>query len=272
MRRTSRYRRRDGVRRPGTRKLKEILLTVHRYRVVDREIIQMLHFTPAGKSAAQRALTNLWWSKHLDKLPGRPINARDVYVLSSRAFRGLRVLEQLVGEEEARSRLQRLPAVEHALAVNLFRARVEVSARTHALSVVRWEDELDVAHLAKDHVVPDAFFVLGRTVDGKVRHAGFMLEMEIAPVGRGHWRKRLEAYADFYYSGMYEQAFGTRSFRLLVVVKEERQLKRILPDARRLELKVLRATSSAKIAASGSSMTEPIWQSIDDNVGSLYNG
>ena len=265
-RRTSRYRRRDGVRRPGTRKLEEILLTVHRYRMVDREIIQLLHFTPAGKSAAQRALTNLWWSKHLDKLPGRPLNAKDVYMVSGRARRGMRVLEGLVGRDEARSRLQRFPAVEHALAVNHFRARVELSAKKHSMTVVRWDDELDLAQLAKEHIVPDAFFVLGRMVDGRERQAGFMLEMEIAPVSRTHWRRRLESYAQFYYSGTYRDQFGLSSLRLLVQVSTGGgHLRSITEEAERVGFTPIRVASSKAIAACPDLLASDVWWSPSGN-------
>ena len=78
--RVSRYVRPSGVKGPGTRRLEAILQTVLAYRVVDREIVQRLHFTPAGRSAAQRVLTNLWRSRYLDKLDGRSVNERDVFV------------------------------------------------------------------------------------------------------------------------------------------------------------------------------------------------
>lgn len=259
--RTSRYRRRDGVKRPGTRKLEEILLTVHRYRLVDREIVQLLHFTPKGRSAAQRALTNLWWSRHLDKLPGRALNDRDVYLLSGKASRGMKLLAGLVGPDEARSRLSRPPSIDHTLAVNNVRARVEVSARLHGFEVEDWQDELDLARLEPHHVVPDGFFVLSREVEGRRLRSGFFFEVELAPVSRSHWRQRLEAYAKFYYSHRYEEVFGLPSLRLLVVVPGVgRQQRSILEEAQAEGFTPARVTTAEELRRDGVDLLEsPIW-------------
>lgn len=263
--RTSRYRRRQGIRRPGTRRLEEILLTVHRYRLVDREIVQQKHFTPKGRSAAQRALTNLWWSRHLDKLPDRAINAPDVYLLSKRASRGLRVLEELVGIDEARSRLQHPATVGHTLAVNHVRAQLEVAARANGLAVEAWQDELDLSNLASDHIVPDAFFQLGRVVEGRRLVSGFFLESELAPVSRQHWRSRLNAYADFYYSGRYEVAFSLPSLRLLIVVRDEgRQRRMILEEAAAARLTIVRLTTAQELRSAPDALRDAIWRTASE--------
>lgn len=269
--RTSRYRRRAGVKRPGTTRVDEILLTVHRYRMVDREIVQRLHFTPRGRSAAQRALTNLWWSGYLDKLPDRPINAPDVYVLSRKAARGLRVVEDIVGTEAAHSRLRRAATVEHSLAVNRISAQFEVAARQNDFIVETSQDELDLAHLAGEHIVPDAFFVLSRVVDGRRLLSGFFLEVELTPVSRQHWRARLEAYADFYYSGRYESVVGLPSLRLLFVAPERSQLRMVAAEAAAARLTVLRMATAEAVRHATDVLYDELWRSSgDDDCTSLF--
>jgi hypothetical protein len=256
--------------------LEAILETVWRYRVVDRETVQLLHFTPGGRTAAQRVLTNLWRSRHLDKLGGRSVNERDVYFVSGRASHGLRVLSALLGEKVVRGRLKLPPRVEHALSVSRFRARLEVSARRHGLSVADWRDELDLANFAGEHLVPDAFFTVVRHDGGNRRVAGFFLEVELAAVSRRHWRSRLARYADFYYSGKYEKALGLPSLRVLAVVPHEgSQANAILDEATAAEFTPLRITTWDHVyeADRRGVLVEPIWRRPAESApGALYFG
>lgn len=270
----SRYERPRRAPAPRTKRLEDILLTAHRYRVVDREIVQLLHFTEGGHTSAQHVLTQCWWSGFLDKLRNRPRNARDVYFVSGRARHGPQLLDGLLGEEAVRRRLQRPPEIEHALAVNRFRARVELSCREHCLSVENWMDELDLAALAREGVVPDASFQLLRREDGHDRRAGFLLEAELAPVSRQHWHSRFAKYAHFYCSGQYEAVFGLRSFRVLVVTAARgRQPLSIVEEAERLNFTPLRLTTWEEVRAVRPQdvLTAPIWRKpFDNEQGSLY--
>lgn len=273
--RAARYERPRRARIPGTRRLEDILLTAQRYRVVDREIIQLLHFTDGGHTLAQSVLTQCWWAGFLDKLRNRPRNARDVYFVSGRAGRGLQLLDDLLGEEAVRRRLKRPPAIDHALAVNRLRARIEVSCRKHGLSVENWMDELDLAGFAREGIVPDASFQILRREEGHDRRAGFFLEAELAPVSRQHWHDRFAKYASFYRSGGYEAAFGLRSLRVLVVTRGHgRQQLSILEEAERLNFTPLRLTTYEEVRETqpGSLLTAPLWRKPFDNErGSLYS-
>lgn len=269
----SRYQRAGRVRTPGTRRLDGILLTTHRYRLVDREIIQLLHFTEGGKASTQRVLTQCWASGFLDKLRNRPINSRDVYFISGRARHGLRRLSNLVGEDAAKERLQRPTTIDHALALNNLRARIELSSRRLGLDIDGWRDELDLAELAADGLVPDASFQLVRRENGRDRRAGFLVEAELTPVSRKHWHRRLANYTSFYRS-KYEAVFGSRSLRLLVVTRGTgRQPLSILEEAQGLGFTPLRLTTWEEVrqASPASLLTAPIWRKpFDDEQSPLY--
>ena len=242
-RRTSRYRRPDVAPTCRMRRLDANLLTTLEYRLVDREILQLRNYTPGGRGPAQRDLAKMWQAGYLDKLRRRPVIARDVYVISGRAPKGLRRLYELLGEEAVKRRLKRPRTVDHSLAVNHFRVAVEVAARDHGFRVERWQDELDLAHLVREGVVPDAFFRVVRDEGGREHRAGFFVESELALLSRAHWAKRLAKYDAYYYSGKYEASFGLRSLRLLVITSSARQLSAVVEEAERVGFAPLHAAT-----------------------------
>jgi len=203
-------------------------------------------------------MTAAWRSGFLDKLRDRPVNRPDVYFLSAGAPKGLALLEDILGDGATRNRLRRPPALEHALAVNEFRARLEYAAERSHLRVDAWKDELDLAELASEGIVPDASFQVVRPQGAR---AGFLVESELSPVSRRHWRSRLKKYAEFYYGRRkYEAVFGLRSLRLLVVTDGPRLS--ILEEAERLEFTPLRLTTWGQVreVAPGELLSAPIWR------------
>ncbi len=273
--RVSRYERPRGATPRNASRLDSLLLTTWQYRVVTREIVQTRLFSEGASTSAKRILTQSWRSGSLDKLRDRPINAKDVYFLSGRARHGLRRLYELLGEDVVRRRLKRPPRLDHALAVNNFRARTEVSSRDQGLLVEGWRDELDLADLAIEGVVPDASFTIQRLEDGQRRRAGFFLEAELAPVSRRHWQRRLSNYASFYYSHKYEAVFGLRSLRVLVVTAGGgRQPLSILEEGERLNFTPLRVTTWEQVqsTSAGALLGAPIWRKpFASNLCSLYS-
>jgi hypothetical protein len=246
-----------------TQRRQALLRTTLEYRIINREIAQLRHYTPGGRSVAQRDLTLAWQGGYLGKVAGRVPNACDIYVVSPSSPRGLAILQDLLGAEEVKRRLRRPAALDHALAVNGLRARVEISARDLGFDLPRWLDELDMEDLAKGGIVPDAFFEILRQDGDHARRSGFCVEVEVDSVSRSHWQRRLDAYANFYVSGQYERQFRLRSFRLLVVTqRSDRQIQRLLADAADLNFggvrvaswEVVRETPPAEL------LLAPIWQ------------
>jgi hypothetical protein len=228
-----------------TERRRQLLLLTLQYRVITREIAQLRLYTPGARSQVQRDLTHLWHSGILSKIPGRASTTCDVYELSRSSPRGLREAEAQAGRELVKQRLGRPPALEHALAVNEVRARLEASSLDHHFQLQRWLDELDLNHLAGHGITPDAFFEVVRRDEKERRRSAFFLETELATVSRPHWRRRLMAYRSFYYSGRYAEIFGgLRSLRLLVIVRGRGgQAERILTDAAEVDFTPLRLTT-----------------------------
>jgi hypothetical protein len=247
---------------------RRLLLTALEYRVITREMAQLRLYSTGARSQVQRDLTHLWRSGILSKVPNRAPNACDIYELSRSSPRGLRQAEAWLGQDAVRRRAKRPPAVDHALAVNDFRARIELSVRCSGFELETWLDEFDLNHLARHGVTPDGFFEVTRFDGDNRRRSAFFVEVEVAPVSRAHWRRRLAAYHTFYYSGAYAEEFdGRRSLRLLVVAgRDPGQLRKILEEASASDFSPIRLTSRDEMWDGNPQevLSAPIWRSVRD--------
>jgi hypothetical protein len=245
-----------------------LLLTALEYRVITREIAQLRLYSPGARSQVQRDLTHLWRSGIFSKVPHRAPNACDIYELSRSAPRGIREAEAWLGHDAVRRRAKRPPAVEHALAVNDFRARVELSVHYLGFELDIWQDEFDLNHLARHGITPDGFFEVTRLDGDNRRRSAFFVEVEVAPVSRSHWRRRMAAYHAFYYSGAYAEEFdGRRSLRLLVVAGHDPgQPRKILEEASASDFSPIRLTSWHAMWDTNPQevLSAPIWRSVRD--------
>jgi hypothetical protein len=242
-----------------TAKRRELVRLTWEYRLMSREVAQRRLYGPGAKSQVQRDLTHLSWAGVLRKLPGRAPNACDIYEVSRIGLRRAGLADGVAGLR----RRQRPPSHDHALAVNGFRAQVEVAAARLSFGVARWLDELDLSWMAPAGIVPDAFFELVSESGGKVRRSGFFLEAELTPVGRGHWRRRLAAYIGFHASGRFQERFGMRALRLLCVVEGlGRQATAILEEAAALDLASVWVTTwqEVRTVPAGGLLFVPIWR------------
>ena len=246
-----------------TQHRRELLGMAVRYRLITREIAQLRLYTAGARSQVQRDLTHLWRSGIFSKVPSRSLNECDVYEVSRASPRGLREAEAVLGKDVVRERLKRPPALEHALAVNEFRARMEVSLGSNRFELVRWLDELELAYLNEEGLTPDGFFEAVREDESGPRRSAFFVEVEVASVSRMHWRKRLAAYHSFYYSGKYSEMFGgLRSLRLLTVTGRNHQADALLEEAEAVGVTPLRLTTWDELRKVERSavMTEEIWR------------
>jgi hypothetical protein len=254
---------------------RQLLLMTLQYRVINREIAQLRLYSPGARSQVQRDLTHLWRSGMLSKIPGRAPTECDVYELSRSSPRGLRQTKAMIGRDIVQRVLKRPPAVDHALAVNDLRARMEVSLSRHDFEVQRWLDEFDLNYLAAQGLTPDAFFEVARGDGGSRRRSAFFVEAELAVLSRPHWKRRLAAYHSFYYSGKYTETFdGLRSLRLLVVTNEGgRQAEVILSEAEAVSFTPLRLTTwqAFRLVPAGEVLTAPIWRKpLGEGAASLF--
>lgn len=246
-----------------------------------REQLQRLFFTPAGRSLAQRRLTLLYRNRYLDKLPGRAVNALDVYRLSRRAFRGLRLLREMCPQEAIRPRPIAEAKVDHALDIASCKVALIISCQAAGFALPVWlrEDELS-ERMQATGILPDAYFQIARPGPGRPTTASFFLEVERSGKSEKALEQKIRRYGDFYYGGKYETAFGTKALRVLVLfgsdygMNPQRQIERCLMIARRLEVTMLRfATLDTFLSCPAARLlAEPIWHQPRDEVLSALFG
>jgi hypothetical protein len=204
--------------RPTARDV-EVVQAVWQLRMCTANQICDLLFSAGGRSRCQRRLTLLYQHRFIEKLPGRAPSSPDVYSVGREAVQGLRLLRAASASRDLLRRTRRVGQLEHVLAVNDVRCRIARAARERGLELPEWRDQGELARFGREFgVIPDAYFVLQREIEGRVGSAAFALEVERSPRGPEAMSRKYRRVVDFYRTGAYERAFHRRSLRVLVVV------------------------------------------------------
>lgn len=129
------------------------------------------------------------------------------------------------GEVEFRRSTGPIGPLEHTLAINDVRVRVERACRElgwDLLCCLRPQDLHE--RMASACLEPDSFFIIQRTVDRTPRKAGLFLEVEKSVKASGAVEGKLKKYTPYYRSGAYMEdfkTFGVHGMRILVVFTNE---------------------------------------------------
>ena len=244
-------------------------LVLHTQALTQKQI-QIAEFSDGGDSRCQRRLTLLVQRTYLATLPRKTVIEPAVYVLNRRSVEGNRLLRERLGEAEYERQKGRLGALGHLLSVNEMRVRAIRACGDLGWSLRIWQRPEELAPLLKGFsLIPDAYFQVERQVDGQPRTAAYFLELERASKSVEVLRSKLRRYGELYYGGRYEEIFGTRALRVLVVFAadggasvEARRVEAGVEEARRLGVTNARFASLAKIRALPpvAVLTEPIWR------------
>lgn len=242
---------REGRRRVSfvpTERDRQVVRWVYDAGVTTREQVQWLLFSEGGRSRCQERLTLLVRHRYLDRLPGRRLNVPDVYVLSRRCVNGNRLLRS----DGVAIRKQRIPEakVQHALEIADCRVQFLRGAAVVGVSVTQWLDEDELVPLTmRRGLLPDAYFQLTRETPAGERKASFFLEVERSGKAERLWREKFRRYGELYYGGAFEQLFGSKALRVLVVLsgefgaRPERIIERLAAMAAEMRVTFLRFTS-----------------------------
>lgn len=263
---------RAGPRASSSMRLTErderILELVWRTRALRDDQVQVALFSPGARSRCQLRLTLLVRNRYLDRLPRRLVNEPAVYVLSRRSVVGNRLLRQRFGDAEFRRHMTRIGSLGHLLAVNDVRVQAERASQELGWSLRLWQtaDELRPI-LARYRLIPDAYFQIQRRVEGEVRTSAFFLELERANKSSRVVESKLSRYGELYYSGRYQDVFGTRALRLLLVFANDlgtatgAKMAQALDLAQHLGVSIARfaALDSLKTLSPSASLSAPVW-------------
>ncbi len=219
-----------------TERDKKIIVAVYENRFLRRDQIERLFFS--NTSACNHRLMKLYQHKYLDRLY-KPVDfgsSQAVYALDKR---GADVVQQLgiEGNKIRWSRRQNKVEflfLEHTLAVSEFRVNLELAIRKRGdVQLLFWKrgskefyDRVPDPEGKRKYltVTPDAFFGI-KTPEGK---SYFFLEIDMGTETNTRFKRKIQAYQQYWKTERYAKSFGFKSFRLLTVTTGSRRLKNLL--------------------------------------------
>ncbi len=193
------------------------------------------------KNIVTKRLMLLYHNGYVDRLhPPVASNRGSSPIVYCLDRKGARLLAAELGVDmpalgwQKRQRGRGLLFLEHTLAVNDFRIAVTLAARQDGYAILRWLDERSLREnelreglkeialgVGKGRsILPDAYFTL--EVHGK--KAGFFVEVDRGTTPGRRIRRKVRIYREYYASGLYEEHFQRRRFRVLTVTTSDRRL------------------------------------------------
>lgn len=257
--------RRRSLRLRPTPRYYALVDLLYRYRCLTDSQIQFALFTPGNASGCQRTLTRLTRAHWIDRLPRRSINEPYVYTLSAKSTVGNRLMRDKYGVEAFKVQMFKPGPLEHFLAVNDLRLRVEQACQAPGWNLDHWARPEELAQLfgRAFPLIPDAYFRVS-CHDGEAhRVSGHFVELQHALKSHRALLSKWERYRTlFQHAG-----FVNRSMVVLVVFTNEQaisadsRIQSALKQAERINVSFVRFASLDAIRAASlrEFLTAPIW-------------
>ncbi len=239
---------------------------------------------PLGPNSAyscQRVLTKLYRHEYVDRLP-RAQSEPAVYLFTRRCLPALRLLRERWGDQYVKAHLTAIGQLGHLLGINDVAVRVRRGCAEIGLTLRFWQRSQDVERILRaEQTIPDAYFQILRQSESGPKTAAFFLELQHANRSLKTLRAKLERYGQLYYTGRYEQLFGTRALRVLFVFSSEAgvptasRVSAGVAEASRLEVTVARfvGLDDLKALSPMGILTARIWRApAQDEPVSLFEG
>ncbi len=249
---------------------REIVVWVSEVGIATREHVQAMFFPAGSRSRCQYRLTLLFRYRYLDRLPRRSPNAPNVYYLSRRSINGLRLIRASGIEVLDLSRRPGGSRLQHTLLLVSCRVKVVKACADAGMSLMRWLNERELlGTMGSSGILPDVYFQLGRVAPGgEVKRSGFFLEVERSDKTDRALREKFRRFGDFYYGGGFEERFGLKALRVLMLVgsdygiRPERRVERMAQLAEGSGVTFLRFAALERFLSTPSheALTSPIWR------------
>jgi len=192
----------------------EVVRWVYDARVTTREQIQRLFFTVGGRTRCQHRLSLLLKHRYLDRLESRPASTPDVYLVSRRSFRGVRLLRASGLDDPLNLQAIAPERLQHTLDIISCRVQFLLAGRVPGFAFAEWRQEEELrAVMGNFGIVPDAYVQLTRQSDGGEKRLAFFIEVERSDKSERLLKEKFRRYGAFYYGGDYERLFGTKALR-----------------------------------------------------------
>ena len=216
----------------------QLLADLFLHRLMSRGQLERLYFTSASRCNVR--LRQLFDHKLVERyyLPLAPYGAQSIYSLGEAGILPVsRRLEWEINEVKRQARRHKTPQfLEHTLAINETRlAFRDALADSPVWKMDRWIPEIQCRH---DYDIRGASGSWQREVfkpDGFVRlqnretrqKSDYFFEIDRGHTSSGKFADKLDSYARYLQSGLFEQMFGAATFRTLVITTGPLRLKNL---------------------------------------------
>jgi hypothetical protein len=217
-----------------TERDKRIVKAVNDFRIMRQDQVERLHFTSATR--AQKRLWLLWQHSFLKRqfLPvlGGVQNSPILYLVDRPGVKLLQREFDYTKDDLRYSKNNKLSNrfLKHTLGLSEIRLSVELSCRRHDFVLEVWRDEkwlkqnydyVQTRRKSRVPVLPDSYFKIkvGQTPIGKSIHLHFFLEYDRSLENLAFFRRKIETYWAYFYSGKCKERYGTNRIRVLTVTE-----------------------------------------------------
>jgi hypothetical protein len=242
-----------------TERDQRLLVFLYRFRLLSRDQIMALagfgSLTRVNTRLAALVCARVLSRKMLPVYPGKG-SAQALYFLGPRSSAFLEADSELVGRIVRQIARWELGQVEHVLAAN--QALVDATSAFATMPEARllaFRTEPELRQLFSDrNLVPDGWIAF----EYEGRRFNCFLEIDLHHEGLTEWRGKVLRYLEYAASGLHQECFGFRSFRVLVLAKSRARLKHL----RQISEAAGRLFLFAEIAAvDARTILDPVWLS-----------
>ena len=216
----------------------KLLTDLFLHRLMSRSQLEQLYFTSASRCNVR--LRQLFDHKLVERyyLPLAPYGAQCIYSLGEAGVLPVsRRLEWEIDEVKRQAKRHKTPQfLEHTLAINETRlAFREALAASPTWNLERWIPEIQCRHdydirsasgdWAREVFKPDGFV---RLQNRETRQkSDYFFEIDRGHTSSSKFADKLDSYARYLESGLFEQMFGAATFRTLVITTGPLRLKNL---------------------------------------------
>jgi len=254
-----------------TERDKRIIQLVGQTRVATARQIQIAEFGLDHRARRQARLQGLVREHWLDVIAAKVANQPHIYRLGKSSTNGNQYLKMIWGDRQFKSCMTRIWNLPHLLGITEVRVRVIRSCKDNMFQLVYWQRAEDLQIIMpKSELIPDAYFMVQRLVDGELKRSHYFLEYELSVKSNEVIRDKLDRYQKLIYSGKFADLFGTDlTPRVLFVfapfhtIVPKPRLLAALKIAGQLGASFSRFITLDELTAISSSetLTAPIWHS-----------
>jgi hypothetical protein len=189
---------------------RRIVQLVGQTRVVTARQVQIAEFGLEHGARCRARLLGLVREHWLDVIEAKIANQPNIYRLGRASNTGNEYLRMVWGEQKFKSLMTRIWNLPHLLGLTEIRVRVLRSCKDNSFQLLFWQRPEDLQLIMpKVNLIPDAYFVIQRLVNGVLRTSHYFLEYELSTKSNEVIIDKLERYSHLIDSGQFSELFGT---------------------------------------------------------------